>query len=75
MRRLWSAAARHPDQQLVLHELDLPVATRSCPGRTGEVAIRRADHNDEQVLDALDGFVDQLAVFAEPSGNSAADSA
>jgi len=31
-----------------------------------------ADHGDEQVLDVLDGFVDQLAVFAEPSGNSAA---
>jgi len=25
-----------------------------------------ADHNDEQVLDALDGFAGQLAAFAEP---------
>jgi hypothetical protein len=30
-----------------------------------------ADRNDAQVLEALDGFVDQLAAFAEPTGNSA----
>jgi hypothetical protein len=29
-----------------------------------------ADRNDGQVLEALDGFVDQLAAFAEPTGNS-----
>jgi hypothetical protein len=28
-----------------------------------------ADRNDGQVLDGLDGFVDQLAAFAEPTGN------
>jgi hypothetical protein len=28
-----------------------------------------ADHNDEQVLDALDAFASQLAAFAEHTGN------
>jgi len=31
-----------------------------------------ADRNDAQVLEALDGFADQLATFAEPASTSAA---
>jgi AcrR family transcriptional regulator len=114
MRRLWSTAARHPDQQLVLYELTclslrdpalaglgkwqydcyfdsaaqfledlaaaagtkwrlpIPVISRMFVTFIDGVVLGwLADHNDAQVLEALDGFVDQLAVFAEPTGNSA----
>jgi AcrR family transcriptional regulator len=112
MRRLWSTAARHPDQQLVLYELTclslrdpalaglgtwqyncyfeaaakflqdlaaaagtkwrlpIPVVSRMFVTFIDGLTLGwLADHNDEQVLDALDGFAGQLAAFAEPTGN------
>jgi AcrR family transcriptional regulator len=112
MRRLWSVATRHPDQQLVLYELTclslrdgalaglgkwqydcyfaaaatfledlagtagtkwrlpLPVVSRMVvTSIDGLVLGWLADRNDEQALEALDGFAGQLAALAEPTGS------
>jgi AcrR family transcriptional regulator len=115
MYRLWSTAARRPDQQLVLYELTclslrdpalaglgkwqydcyfqagaqfledlaaaagtkwrlpIPVLSRMLVTIIDGLALGwLADRDDDQALDALDGFADQLAAFAEPAGNAAA---
>ena len=49
--------------------LPIPVASRMFVTFIDGVILGwLADRNDEQALDALDGFVDQLAAFAEPAG-------
>jgi AcrR family transcriptional regulator len=53
--------------------LPIPVASRMFVTFIDGVILGwLADRNDEQALDALDGFVDQLAAFTEPAANAAA---
>ena len=56
--------------------LPIPVASRMFVTFIDGVILGwLADRNNEQALDALDGFADQLAAFAEPAANTAASAA
>lgn len=53
--------------------LQMPVVSRIFITCIGGVTLGwLADRNDAQVLEALDGFADQLATFAEPTSTPAA---